>query len=238
MNLALDFGNSFVKAGWFDGEKLVRTEEQLSYETAVEYGRSHGSDPMVIASVTKDAGEIIADIGNKEILVVDHRISTPLSMKYLTPETLGIDRLAAAVGGNHLFPGKNILVIDLGTAITYDFVDDAGNFYGGAISPGLRLKLNALNTYTSNLPLIELKEHPDLIGRSTEGSIGSGVFNGTVAEIQGIIYRYLNKFADLQVIMCGGDCRVFEPLIKTPIHVIPELVLMGLNIILNYNENK
>jgi type III pantothenate kinase len=137
-----------------------------------------------------------------------------------------------------MFPNSNILVIDAGTCITYDFIDKNGVYQGGAISPGINLKLKALNTFTQKLPLIEFKNEFVLIGQTTEESILSGVLNGTIAEIEGIIGYYSHSFSDLKTIICGGASNFFESKIKAPIFVVPELVLIGLNRILQYNVSK
>jgi type III pantothenate kinase len=149
-----------------------------------------------------------------------------------------MDRLAAVAGAHELYPHQNMLVIDAGSCITYDIVDRHGNYFGGNISPGLRMKLKALNTFTAKLPLIELHDPESFIGIDTASSILSGVVFGTVSEIEGLISLYRKKFADLQVILCGGDAAFFESKIKQHIFVVPQLVLIGLNSILEHNVSK
>ncbi len=158
----------------------------------------------------------------------------PINKNYETPETLGSDRIAGAVGANFLFPNQNCLIIDMGTAIKYDYVSADGTFQGGIISPGKRIRFEALHTFTKRLPLVEATEIPDLIGKSTITCIQSGVVNGIIAEVNGMIENYKN-LGDCQVILCGGDAPFFESRIKKPTFANSNLVLIGLNRILQYN---
>ena len=146
-----------------------------------------------------------------------------------------VDRIAGVCGAQQKFPGEPCLVIDAGTCITYDFLDRQGNFLGGGISPGLMMRFQAVHTFTSKLPLVNPVEKVNLIGDSTERCIQSGVINGLAEELNGIIRRYQGEFDGLRVILCGGDARFFENILKGPIFAVPELVLSGLNSILNYN---
>jgi type III pantothenate kinase len=147
-----------------------------------------------------------------------------------------MDRLAATIGANFLFPDFNCLVIDAGTCITCDYVDHEHNYRGGSISPGLAMKFQALHTFTQKLPLVEQPQQDvGLTGRNTIDAIRSGVLCGTVAELNGIIEAYSKKSSELIVLLCGGDAAFFETKLKGHIFVIPELVLIGLNRILNYN---
>jgi type III pantothenate kinase len=162
----------------------------------------------------------------------------PLKILYKTPATLGVDRLAAACGARALFPLQHCLTIDAGTCVTFDFIDMDGNYYGGAISPGMNMRFQALHTFTARLPLVSPAGEANLIGDSTESSIRSGVINGLAAEIDGIIHQYQLKFEGLRAILCGGDALFFENKLKASIFASPELVLVGLNSILIYNVNR
>jgi type III pantothenate kinase len=163
----------------------------------------------------------------------------PLIKLYDTPETLGADRVAAAIGATVLYPENNCLVIDMGTCITYDLVDANNNFHGGIISPGVRMRFKAMNTFTKRLPLLEPDGIPDripeLIGKNTKHAMQSGVMNGLLAEINGLIEAYGRVLTNINVIFCGGDATYFANRIKNPNFVVPELVLIGLNRILEYN---
>ena len=143
--------------------------------------------------------------------------------------------MACAVGANFLFPNQNVLAIDAGTCITYDFTDKKSNYWGGGISPGLMMRFNALNTFTAKLPLVVPLGNPALIGNSTETAIQSGVVNGVTAEMDGIINRYEQKYPGLRVILTGGDGPFFENRLKASIFASPDLVLLGLNSVLIHN---
>jgi type III pantothenate kinase len=161
----------------------------------------------------------------------------PIQIRYATPETLGVDRIAAACGAIALFPGKNCLAIDAGTCITYDFIDHAGNYWGGGISPGIEMRLKAMHTFTTRLPLVKVNQQASLIGNSTESCLQSGALFGVLGEIEGIIQKYDQNYQELKVIICGGDISLFENQLKPTIFAAPDLVLMGLNRILLQNAS-
>ena len=151
---------------------------------------------------------------------------------YKTPKTLGSDRIALAVGAESLFPNKNCLIIGTGTCITTDFLDENKCYQGGSISPGLTLRLQSLHTFTDMLPLIEHKKdifEYELLGKSTKGSIESGVFNGAFAEIDGTIYRYKQNYKDLTIILTGGDQEIFAKNLKSSIFANSNIQAIGLN---------
>lgn len=234
MNLALDFGNTFAKAGFFDGEELKEvTNIQLDDLSALVDERQ--PDHIIISSVSESLSHIKAKLTGKNLVVLKHNMPLPFKIDYKTPETLGLDRIAAVAGAQQIFPDTNCLVIDTGTCFTYDLIDKSGTYHGGGISPGIRMRFQALHNFTANLPLIEFEEDSPLIGQSTKDSILSGVVNGTIAEITEIIGMYSDKFADLRIIICGGDAKFFENRLKASIFAAPELVLRGLNRILLYN---
>jgi type III pantothenate kinase len=171
-------------------------------------------------------------------LMLDHATSLPITNQYATPSTLGMDRLAGVCGATQLFPDENTLVIDAGTCVKFDFVDKHKNYLGGAISPGLSMRFRAVHAFTSRLPMLVPANDPELIGNSTETSIQSGVINGMVEEIDGIIVRYQKKYPDLKVILSGGDGAFFENKLKASIFASPNVVLIGLNSILIYNVDR
>ncbi|MCH8317743.1 MAG: type III pantothenate kinase [Bacteroidetes bacterium] len=163
----------------------------------------------------KDIERLLKSVSKHcKIIELDHRTPLPINNLYETPQTMGMDRLAAVVGANHLYRENNCLVIDAGTCITFDFIDKNNNYHGGSISPGIDVKFKALHNFAAQLPLLkkeikEIKEF-DLIGKNTHDAIESGVINGTIAELEGIISAFRSKFDDLTVILCGGDAKFFE----------------------------
>lgn len=235
MNLAVDYGNSSAKVAIFDQQRLV---ERLTFARADElkdFLHRSTAENFIISSVTTEAETVASWSNAKNKFILSHTLPLPVKILYATPQTLGVDRIAGSCGAIQLFPGRDTLVIDAGTCITYDFTDSSGQYYGGSISPGLKMRFQAVHTFTARLPLVNPAGNPDLVGNSTETSIQSGVVNGMVAELDGIIDRYTSKYPDLQVILCGGDGPFFENMLKASIFASPDLVLIGLNRVLIHN---
>ncbi|MER2997432.1 type III pantothenate kinase [Pontibacter populi] len=236
-SIAVDVGNTGTKYGIFKGNDLVKQGYFQGMENFPEEITNCTFEHAIVASVAADAANYSAMLpvtGN--IITLSAQTALPVLNSYKTPQTLGADRIAAAVGANYFFPGRNCLVFDAGTAITHEFVTAEGSYEGGGIAPGLRMKLKALHTFTERLPLIDqIPDNFPLTGQSTQESILSGVLAGTVAELNGLIQLYSEKAPDLTVILCGGDAGFFESNLKGRIFVIPELVLIGLHRILTYN---
>lgn len=158
---------------------------------------------------------------------------------YESPDTLGMDRLAAVCGAKTLFPNENCLVVDFGTCITYDFIDSKRNYLGGAITPGMQMRFMSMNSYTESLPLIkEVSVDVATIGKTTEESMVAGVMLGIVGEVEKFSALYGEEYENLKVIFCGGDTNRFETITKDPIFAAPNLVLVGLNSILTYNNEE
>jgi len=236
MNIVVDYGNSSAKVGIFDKDQLAKQVTFSSAEELKTFLQNFSASGIIISSVARDATEVAAWATNiKRKYILNSTLPLPVKILYATPETLGVDRIAGVCGAQQMFPGEPCLVIDAGTCITYDFLDRQGSFLGGGISPGLMMRFQAVHTFTSKLPLVKPVEKVNLIGDSTEHCIQSGVINGLAEELNGIIRRYQGEFDGLRVILCGGDARFFENILKGPIFAVPELVLSGLNSILNYN---
>jgi type III pantothenate kinase len=236
INVCVDYGNSSAKVGIFENHEL---REKLVFAKAEElknFLQQSDAEGFIISSVSHDASEVSSwAMRAKRKFILHHTLPLPIINKYGTPSTLGVDRLAGVCGAQQLFPGKKCLVIDAGTCITYDIVNSDRHFLGGGISPGLTMRFQAVNTFTKKLPLVGVADDVKLIGENTEQCIQSGVINGLLEEVDGIISRYQYKFADLRVILCGGDGQFFENKLKASIFAVPELVLSGLNSILIYN---
>ncbi len=243
MNLVLDIGNTRMKAGIFDKSGLVQNYN-FPKNASAEIKRLIQQFPdlrfAIVSSVVAHSKDVVNLIGHK-VNVTEFNFNTniPIQNAYKSPDTLGNDRLAAAIGAWSKFPGKNILVIDAGTCIKYEFVSDKGEYIGGAISPGLEMRFKALNTFTDRLPLIAKDEEYDqLTGRTTRESILSGVQNGAITELKGVISQYQSQYPQLQCVLTGGDWQFFENALKNSIFAAPFLVLEGLNEILNFNVGK
>ena len=244
MNLVLDLGNTFGKIAVCEGSEVIEaagygkiTIREISY-----FSTSYpGLNGVIISSVVNHSREIIDYLGNLFNTCVELNPSTtiPLKNMYQTPDTLGYDRIAAAVGANTIYPGRNVLVIDAGTAITYDMVTSEGAFIGGNISPGLDIRFKSLHKYTNRLPLLERPdETPVLIGSSTNEAIQAGIVNGLLFEIDGFIESISQNFPKLQVVLTGGDAKYFAGKLKSSIFVDLNLNLIGLNRILEHNAGK
>jgi type III pantothenate kinase len=246
MILVIDIGNTYTKTAVFKQEDLLHVEQFQTVDIKVLNGflSDYQINKAIISSVKKDT-EGWQAILSKEIPVMHFNIEMAdgIINHYLTPETLGLDRLAAVIGANHLFPGKNNLVIDAGTCITYDWVDARGNYYGGSISPGLNMRYKALNYYTAGLPQLNpVGEFDKSFGNDTVTAIHSGVQNGIKYELTGFIESYKNELEDMNIILSGGDGIFFDTLLKNSIFapyikIEPYLVLKGLNAVTQNNND-
>ena len=236
MNLAIDIGNTQVKFGLFKKDELG---EVYSGEEEMDVILATRQIEHAIISKTGVNDSIAHKLRDKGIRTVSLStdLKLPLKILYKTPETLGADRIAGSVAANFLYQHKNVLKIDFGTCITYDFVTGKGEYLGGAISPGMMMRFKSLNNYTANLPLVDPLQFTscELTGSDTSTSILSGVVNGIKEEVAGIIKQYDSRFGNLTVVATGGDALLFVTLLKCEIFARPYLVLEGLNRILNYN---
>ena len=236
-SIVLDIGNTSIKYGIFEGDALIKQGYAASFEELPQSLFQQTYEHAIVASVAGNTESIKERLSVQgKLIELSAQTALPVINEYKTPETLGVDRIAAAVGARYFFPNRNCLVFDAGTCITHEFITSEGKYLGGAIAPGLAMKFKTLHTFTKRLPLVEqISEDYPLTGQTTQESIKSGVLNGTVAELNGIISQYTTLAADLVVILCGGDAGFFESKLKGRIFVIPELVLIGLHRILIYN---
>jgi type III pantothenate kinase len=235
MNIVVDYGNSSVKLGIFKQDELISKQSYSSASDLQNFLQNNLAQNFLVSSVKANAEEIMTWTDAKKKFILEPGLPLPIKIQYKTPSTLGVDRIAGVCGAQKLYPSQNVLVIDAGTCITYDFIDSNGSFMGGGISPGLQMRFQAMHTFTARLPLIKPSSNPVLIGSSTEECIRSGGVLGLIDEIEGIISRYKSMYPDLRVILCGGDGPFFENQLKASIFACPELVLLGLNSILLHN---
>ncbi len=241
MNLVLDLGNSYGKIAVCKGSKVIETavfDVITSKEISYFHTRYTDIKGVIISSVVNDSRELIDYLGNlfKFCIELDHNTPIPLVNRYRTPDTLGYDRIAAAVGAYTIYPKKTVLVIDAGTAITYDLVTARGEYLGGNISPGLEIRFKSLHKFTNQLPYLERPGgKPPLVGTSTREAIQAGTVNGILFEIEGFISAIRRNHPKLKVVLTGGDAKYFEGKLKSSIFVDPNLNLIGLNRILEHN---
>jgi type III pantothenate kinase len=239
MNFVLDSGNTLIKWAVFDKKELVEWHqtENLNQIKTEDMFAKYPIDAVIISDVSGYTDSLALKLKkNRQLIRMSPSVTTPIKIKYASRKTLGSDRIAAAVAGNAMFPENNTLVIQTGTCITYEIINEKGEYLGGAISPGLDMRLKALNTFTAHLPLVKKEKIDFLIGNSTHNSILSGVINGCIAEADGIIDRYKKIFPELKVVLSGGDTFFFDKRLKNRIFATANLVLTGLNIILEHNK--
>ena len=243
MNLIIDVGNSYVKIAVFKAGTLVHKVIVKIGGLVNEVRRIKALfleiDKSIISSVGKlTKADIYAISEIVSVMVVNSEMQLPFVNLYDTPKTLGIDRIALVSASVNQFPSKNVLIIDAGTCITFDFINSKNNYLGGAISPGLRLRYQALHDLTASLPLLEPKMPEKFIGSSTNESIHCGVINGIVQEIEGVINAYKLEYTDLTVILTGGDANFLSKQLKSSIFANHNFLLEGLNFILQFNLNE
>lgn len=242
MNLVIDIGNTVAKVAVFDGLSLVEvvydSNRDLEHLPAVCH--KYHLDKAIVATVVDLNEQILAQIARLSMPVVWLNEKTPLPIEnlYETPQTLGYDRIAAVVAANERFPGRDILVIDAGTCITYEFIDAHGRYHGGNISPGLQMRFKALHHFTGRLPMVEREGRELPLGKDTETAIRAGVLKGIEYEISGYIVTMKHKYPQLLVFLTGGDGFSFDTNLKSIIFADRFLVLKGLNRILNYNNDR
>lgn len=248
MNIVIDIGNTRVKVGYFDGDTLrdraayahadfpaevLRSDAWQTYSPQSKYLGlvSVGWEAMVTATYT-----LAQTVPHLQVVRIDRATPLPIGNRYATPETLGMDRICAAVAGHARAGGHPALVVNAGTALTYDYVDAAGDYRGGGISLGLRSRFRALHDYTAALPLLDHDGPLPLIGDDTATSIRSGVVIGMVAEIEGIVARYqATAGPGLQVFLTGGDAEFLGNHLKSVTFVDANLLLYGINSIILYH---
>ena len=236
--LILDFGNTHQKAAIVDNGKIIFFSKYSSFDlkTLSKIEDEYDFERVILSSVIKEDTLLDTYLHyNYYFLKLSEDTPLPIRNRYNTPHTLGYDRIACAVAANHLFTKKNVLSIQMGTCITYDFINAKNEYVGGSISPGLQMRYDALNHYTQQLPLLTYQVIDYLSGTTTETCIHSGVINGIINECKGIIHAYRTQYPDIEIILTGGDMRYFEKKLIDEINTYPNLVILGLSLILNYN---
>jgi len=239
MNLIIDIGNTRAKLFAFEGNQLV-SHCTCDYNLSeighfIEKNACTQGILSTTAKLTNDADRHIEELPFK-VLRMTGTTPTPVQVKYHTPETLGTDRLAAVVGAQALCPGRDILVIDCGTCVTYDLLDAEGCYWGGNISPGLGMRFTALHRQTARLPLIDAEGDLPEVGYDTQTAIRSGVIQGLQYEIKGYIGQLKQRFPALSVFLTGGDAKKLDISEECCIFADDFIVPRGLNLILNYNK--
>lgn len=239
MNLVIDIGNTHTKLAWFEQGKLVN---MLRYEAGSltdinDLLNKNRAERAIVSSVGILDPKLIKEVKKKyeNSIILDHKTPLPFHISYKTPHTLGHDRIAAAAGALFFYPGHDVLIIDMGTAITIDFITAAGEYLGGNISPGLNTRFRALNEFTAKLPLVSGDPKFPEFGTDTRTAIAAGVQQGIIFEIDRYMYDFARVYPNCEYMITGGDANFFVSKLNSPIFAVPELVLTGLNFILEYN---
>lgn len=237
--LVIDIGNSRAKLAIFQGSQLQEQWIWPQWEIKDFSTLATNQNPsfIILSNVAGKKGDEIAACFQQSPFFINLTARTPLPIvnAYETPETLGKDRLAAVVGAWELYPNQHSLVVDAGTCITYDLLDAEGVYRGGNIAPGLQMRLRAMHEFTASLPLVAIKDIDQWVGYSTESAIRNGALLGAILEIQAFSDWRRQQIDQLNVILTGGDAVYFAKNWKRKIFVHPNLVLIGLNKILDYN---
>lgn len=241
MNLVIDIGNTCTKFVCFDGDNVVSEvrSDKGEYDKLLRLCSDYHFEKGICAAVSHTSSEFnhVLDSLPFPVLRFESGVTpVPIINKYKTPHTLGADRLAAAVGANYMQPGRDVLIIDVGTCITFDFVNSSGEYLGGNISPGPTMRLKAFHEFTSKLPLIERRGKVSELGDTTELALRNGVYHGVRYEIEGYITEFLRKYPQLFVYLTGGVHLNLHFSEKMPIFADNFIVPRGLNRILEYNN--
>ncbi|SHN18144.1 type III pantothenate kinase [Mucilaginibacter sp. OK098] len=244
--LVIDIGNTYTKIAVFRHNQMLHSWQYKPVDPTIINNilSDYAVNKAIISSVKKDREEWQSILAQKiPLIYFNAGMTSGITNHYLTPQTLGLDRLAAVIGAYYLYPDKSNMVIDGGTCITYDWVDAAGNYFGGSISPGLKMRYKALNNYTAGLPLINADENFNAkSGNDTTSAILSGVQNGIKYELEGFIESYKKNEEELNIVLSGGDSIFFDTLLKNSIFapyikIEPHLVLKGLNAAIQTNND-
>ena len=239
MNLVIDIGNTLQKIAVFNGNACVYCQSMpvITTEVLTSILTEYSVKNAIISSVA-GVDEAVVDLlkTHTNLVHYTHQTKLPITILYQSAETLGLDRIANAVGAAALYPAQNVLSIQAGTCLVFDFVNEKGEYLGGSISPGIKMRFEALHYNTQHLPYLTFENAiPNILGMDTQTSIMSGIVNGIGYEIEGFIADYQKKFNPLTVLLTGGDADFLQKSIKGRVVVVPNLVLIGLNEIICYN---
>jgi len=245
-NLVVDIGNFLTKIAVFNQDNIIFSDQlsTLNQEELIQIKENYQVENLILSSVKQEIA-IDEEALKHEFNYIRFNsfTATPVVNKYASPETLGLDRLAAVIGAKYLFPSQPILVIDAGTCITYDTLNELGEYHGGSISPGIHMRFEAMHHFTSKLPLVAFdKNFNKTYGDNSKDAISSGALNGVLYEAEGFITAQLKLHPETKIILCGGDAAFFVSRFKNSIfaHLIlhePNLVLIGLNTVVNYQHD-
>ena len=240
MNLVVDVGNTATKCAIFENDQLRKKWSFSSKSPSQDLTSLNPKEVSAVlvansGSLSEELKDELKRFSGVQILSANHKL--PFTSEYLTPKTLGLDRIAAMAGGLADFPGENLFIVDAGTCITFDVLSSKKVHLGGRISPGVKMRLKAMNTFTAQLPLVDSEQFTDIPwGNDTNSSLLSGAIQGSIDEFTSASSRFFSQFPNGKVIITGGDAQIFENTLKNNIFADPDLVVKGLNAILCLNE--
>ena len=239
ITICFDFGNTRKKAAIFNGKKfsegiVLNDDNAETISELIDRFHPHRSILSSVINHNPAMEELL--LSKTKFHKLDHHTKLPFTTPVGKPETIGADRLALAAAAVKFFSGKNNLIIGLGTCITYNFINKYHEFLGGAISPGMEMRLKSLNQFTAKLPLISAETNIPLIGYDTKTNILTGVIMGMAKEIDGFIEAYKEKYRNFNVVLTGGDLVYLESHLKNKIFADPELIFKGLYAISEVNN--
>ncbi len=235
MQLVIDQGNTNIKIYFFSDNKIKKKITFPINQIDFSFINEKKWEKVIYSSVSGFTSDILRLKKSAEFIEFSAKTPLPIKNKYKS-KSIGLDRLAGVVGATVLFPDTNILIVDAGSAVTYDFINKKKEFIGGNISPGLSMRFRALNEFTANLPLISADSQTTFLGQTTDCAIRNGVVNGLCYEIEAYIDKIKADFNNIKIIFTGGDANFFAKKIKKTIFAEPNLIAIGLNEILNYNS--
>jgi type III pantothenate kinase len=246
VTLCFDFGNTRLKCGVFNNGMIseVIALDDDSIQTFDQLIEKYKPKKTILSSVIDHNPEIETILASHSAFhKVSHLTKLPFTAPVSRPETIGADRIALAAGAVYFYPGKNNLVIGMGSCITYNFINKYKQFLGGSISPGMEMRFLSLKTFTAKLPLvkadlIDTGWNFPLVGYDTRTNILSGVLFGMSREVDGVIDEYSKKYGNFNVLLTGGDAPYFAAHLKSKIFADPELIFKGLYAIIEYNDIK
>lgn len=234
----IDIGNSRTKIAFFEGDVLLEHSvfNEFGAKEANDLIQKHPGAVFILSTTANDNDELMKVLNaSGQLIKLSQSTPVPFINQYKTPGTLGLDRIALAAAAVSLFPGQDVLVIDAGTCITFEMIEKSGTYMGGSIHPGLKMRFEAMHQYTGKLPLLAPDISPQLTGNDTVTCMQAGAVLGTAMEIDGFISAYLTQYPDCKVILTGGDADKFFSMLKNEIFALPNLVLIGLQKIAQYN---
>jgi len=243
MNLIIDQGNSVIKSAIFSEGRLLHKYSCTPTDFRSELFTTKRQFPEIKACLLASVGdfpkEYLAELKHSfDFIQLESQTPVPFENNYLTPHTLGVDRLGLAAAAVKTYPGEPVLVIDSGTCITYDLVTAESVYMGGVISPGLRMRYTAMSSFTSRLPELQPVSHTPLVGNSTATSMHSGVLRAVCFEMEGYIDALKADHSGLVVVLTGGDAHFLRDNLKSDIFAHSNFLLEGLNHILEHNKGK